>query len=180
MMSLDWITIARPYAKAVFEVGIEHQTLKAWSEILEQLAAIASQAEMVFFIKRPDISPEQLTEIFVEYANVKQNTVAVNFIQLLAQKGRLGALPAIQQLYDDLRAEYEKTMEANVTSFEAMTEQQQTILVAALKKRLKRDVHLNIQVDSSLLGGVIVNAGDFVIDGSIRGKLYRLNDEMMK
>lgn len=179
MMSLDWITIARPYAKAVFELGIEHQTLKTWSEVLNVLSEVACQPEMAFLIQRPDVTPEQAAEIFGSFIPKKSDEVT-SFLQLLAQKGRLGALPAIQQLYEFLRAEYEKTMDAHVVSFELLTPQQEETLVLALKKRLQRDINLSVKMDKSLLGGVIVRAGDFVIDGSILGKLHRLNDEMMK
>lgn len=179
MMSLDWITIARPYAKAVFESAIEVQTLKTWSERLNILAIVASQPEAVLFIKRPDVSPEKAANIFINVAGAGSEESA-RFIQLLANTDRLGALPAIHTLYESLRADYEKTIEAKVSSFEPLTDKQQETLALALKKRLKRDVHLTIQIDKSLLGGAIVHAGDLVVDGSVRGKLHRLNDEMMK
>lgn len=186
MMSLDWITIARPYAKAVFEVAIDSekasQALKDWSDVLNKLAFIADQPEIVFFIKRPDVSPEEMVETFVDVAELshKEKDDQKRFVELLAQTGRLGALPAIQNLYEKLRADYEKTIEANVVSFDPLTDAQQESLAMALKTRLKRDVHLTVQIDKSLLGGAIVCAGDIVVDGSVRGKLNRLNDEMMK
>jgi F-type H+-transporting ATPase subunit delta len=182
MMSLDWISIARPYAKAVFELALsksDSKQLKIWSEKLNVLAIIASQPEAILFIKRPEVTPEKATNTFIEVAEEK-DPEAKNFIQLLAKTGRLGALPAIYRLYENLRADYEKTIEASVVSFEKLTTVQQDELASALKKRLKREVHLTVEVDKSLLGGAIVHAGDLVVDGSIRGKLHRLNEEMMK
>lgn len=180
MMSLDWISIARPYAKAVFELGVKHQSLKAWSETLGALATVANNSTMKFFINRPDTLPEKAADVFINVLNIKSTDDAANFIQLLAKTNRLEALPAIQQLYEELRAEYEKTIEAEVFSFEPLTPSQENTLALALKKRLKRDVNLTIQIDKSLLGGAVVHAGDLVVDGSVLGKLERLNNEMMK
>jgi F-type H+-transporting ATPase subunit delta len=180
MDSLDWITVARPYAKAVFETAIEAggKAVTEWSDILAKLADAASQPEVLFFIKRPDILPKELTTVFSLVLNKKDDN-AERFIQLLAQTKRLGALPAIHTLYEQLRAEYEKTVEANVTAFEPLTEKQQAELIAALKKRLKRDIHLTTRVDKSLLGGAVVEADGLVMDGSLRGKVHRLTEEMM-
>ncbi len=185
-MSLDWISIARPYAKAAFELAVENQTLKAWSETLGTLALVANQPEAVIFMKRPDVSTEKAAEAFIDVLDIPakstddHNKEIKNFVQLLAQTKRLGALPAIQSLYEHMRADYEKTIEANVVSFEKLTKAQQDDLALALKKRLKRDVNLTVEIDKALLGGAIVHAGDLVVDGSIRGKLHRLNEEMMK
>lgn len=179
MMSLDWIAIARPYAKAVFELGIAHQALRSWSESLLKLAVIAQQPEAVFFIKRPDVLPEQAAKVFIHVAGLSELNQK-HLIQLLAKVGRLGALPAIQVLYEHFRADYEKTIDVQVSSFEPLTDAQQQTLILALKKRLQRDVYLHVDIDKTLLGGAIVHAGDLVVDGSVRGKLHRLNDEVMK
>jgi len=180
MMSLDWMTVARPYAKAVFELAVSQKTLKLWSEILAKLAMIVEQRETMLFIKRPDILPEQVVELCLSVLEQPKNETVTHFVQLLAKANRLGALPAIQHLYEELHADYEKTVEVKVLSFESLTDTQEKTLSIALKKRLNRDVHLTVQIDKSLLGGVIVRAGDLVIDGSVQGKLHRLNDEMMK
>lgn len=178
MMSLDWITIARPYAKAIFELGMEQKTLKTWSQTLEKLALMMSQPEMLFFTKRPDISPQNAAAVFIEILKLTQESQ--HLVELLANTGRLGALPAIYALYEKLRADYEKTIHAEVATFEPLTKKQEEALITALKKRLNREVNLVVNIDKSLLGGVVVHAGDLVVDGSIRGKLRRLNDEMMK
>ncbi len=180
MNSLDWITVARPYAKAIFEVAIDTggKALNEWSGVLSQLSFVASQPNVVFFIKRPDILPEESAAVFSSVLDEK-NKLGRQFLKLLAETGRLGALPAIHNLYEQLRADYEKTIEATVTVFEPLTSAQQNALTEALAKRLKRDVHLTTTVNKDLLGGAIVRAGDFVVDGSVLGKIQRLSDEMM-
>lgn len=181
MDSLDWITVARPYAKAVFETAIDSKgkAIHEWSDVLAELSFVANQPEVVFFIKRPDILPEDAVAVFSSVLG-KKNELTMRFLALLAEKGRLGALPAIHELYEQLRADYEKTVDASVTVFKPLSETQQAALITALKKRLKRDVHLTVHVDKSLLGGAIVKAGDLVMDGSVLSKIHRLSDEMMK
>lgn len=180
MDSLDWITVARPYAKAAFEVAIDAggKSLQQWSDILAKLSCAASQPEVMFFVKRPDILPNESAAVFASVLGKKDESVE-RFIQLLAHTKRLGALPAIHMLYEQLRADYEKTIEANVIAFEPLTKQQEEALVSVLKKRLKRDIKLTTQVDKDLLGGAIVKAGDLVMDGSLRGRMDRLSEEMM-
>ena len=142
---------------------------------------MANQSEVAFFIKRPDILPDESAAVFSSILDGenKNSEVVERFLQLLAKTGRLGALPAIHYLYEQLRADYEKTIEATVIAFEPLTKDQEMALAAALKKRLNRDVHLTTQVDKSLLGGAIVRAGDLVMDGSVLGRIHRLSDELM-
>jgi len=178
MMSIDWITVGRPYAKAVFESAVDKEDLKGWSGALKHLAYTAELPEMQACIKNPVILPAQIANVFIEAVKLKKEYQY--FVELLAESHRLGALPAIYRLYEELRAEYEKTITADVFSFEALTAEQKNTLTAVLKKRLKRDVHLTEHVDKSLLAGAVVRAGAIVIDGSARGKLHRLNEEMMR
>ena len=81
-------------------------------------------------------------------------------------------------MYEALRAEAENTADVQVTSAVALDDAQKQRLAAALKKRLQREVRLHVEVDASPIGGAIVRAGDFVIDGSLKARLDRLSVEM--
>ena len=179
MMSLDWISVARPYAKAVFETAIDNNALKSYSDTLEKLAEIAVLPEIQFCMKTPEVAPTQIVTIFSQAAGLSTGPLQA-FVEILAGADRLGALPAIHTLYETYRADYEKTVEAHVDAFAPLTEKQQMALALSLKKRFNREVTLQMHIDKSLLGGAVVRVGDFVVDGSVRGKLHRLNDEMMK
>lgn len=84
------------------------------------------------------------------------------------------ALPALSLLFEDMRAEHEKTLSVDVISFSPLSKHQEAELIQRLKRRLKRDITLNISIDHHLLGGAIIQAGDLVIDGSVRGELNKL------
>jgi F-type H+-transporting ATPase subunit delta len=103
---------------------------------------------------------------------------AQNFIHLLADNGRLAALPQVAEQYAALRAEVENTVDVTVTSALPLTAEQSDKLVQALSRRLRRTVRLSATVDPSLVGGAVVRAGDFVIDGSLRGRVERLANTM--
>ena len=80
----------------------------------------------------------------------------------------------IAVIFEQLRAEAEQVMTAEVSSARALTPEQESNIAKALKKRTGRDVTLSVEVDESLLGGAIIRAGDLIIDGSALGKLNRL------
>jgi F-type H+-transporting ATPase subunit delta len=168
------ITIARPYANAVFAIAQEKGELKAWSELLAVLAQCVTEPEMQSIITSPAVSDEQAVSVLAEIAGDAMTADAKNFLLLLAENNRLLSLTDITVLFEELREEAEKSMTAEVISARELTKEQQDKISAALKQRLGRDVSLNTSIDESLLGGAIIRAGDLVIDGSALGKLNRL------
>jgi len=96
----------------------------------------------------------------------------------MAENGRLEVLSAVSQLYAEFRHEWAKEIEANVVSATELSSEQQQQISVSLEKRLARKVKLNCSVDAELIAGIIIKAGDLVIDGSVRGKLNRLSDKL--
>jgi F-type H+-transporting ATPase subunit delta len=94
---------------------------------------------------------------------------------VLSENGRLPLLPEIYALFEALRAESEHVVRANITSAEPLSAESLKSLTDALKKRFGGDVEVQTAVDASLIGGAVIDAGDVVIDGSVRNKLARLN-----
>lgn len=168
------ITIARPYANAVFAIAQEKGEFKAWSDLLAVLAQCVAEPEMQSIITSPAVSDEQAVQVLADIAGDLMTADAKNFLLLLAENNRLLLLTDITVLFEALRAEAEKSMTADVISARELTQEQADKISAALKQRLGRDVTLNTSIDESLLGGAIIRAGDLVIDGSALGKLNRL------
>lgn len=168
------ITIARPYANAVFSLAQEKGESKAWSDLLAVLAQCVSEPEMQSIITSPAVSDEQVVEVLADIAGDSMTTDAKHFLALLAENDRLLLMTEITVLFEALRAEAEKQMTADVISARELSPEQADKISAALKKRLGRDITLNTSIDESLLGGAIIRAGDLVIDGSALGKLNRL------
>ena len=99
-------------------------------------------------------------------------------MSLLAQNRRLGFLPEIAALFEQMKAEVENAVDVEVVSASQLTPDQESRYAAALQNKLGRSVRLHTKVDGSLIGGAVLKAGDLVIDGSIKGRLERLAVEM--
>lgn len=168
------LTIARPYAKAVFQQARGQKRLPQWSEALATAARIISDPRVRALIGNPGVSTAQLIELITGVAGKRLDGEGRNFIATLAANRRLGFLPEIAARFEQLRAEAERTVDVTVTSAVKLNREQQQQYTAALRKRLDREVRLHCQVDPGLLGGAVVRADDLVIDGSVRAGLAQL------
>lgn len=167
-------TTARPYAKAIFEHALAQNQLAKWSEYLHSLAQALLMPEVSQFINNPATTVTQHVELLQSAVKPNEDQSVSNLINLLATNKRLMLLPEIKLLYETLKAEQEKTLNVEVTSYSALSAEQQQKLMTSLSQRLQRKVYLEISIDTSLLGGAIIRAGDLVIDGSVKGKLNKL------
>ncbi len=172
-------TIARPYAQAAFSMAESQGDLKKWSEMLQLIAAVASDETMQLLIGNPSITSDMLVDTFIGICGNGLDQYGQNFVRILAENERLDVISEIADLYEAKRAEAERTVEAEVTSAFPLSEAQQAQLVAALKKRLGRDVELVTKTDENIVGGAIVRAGDLVIDASVTGQLEQLANTLM-
>ena len=170
----EFITVARPYAKAAFDEARKLGNLKAWSDMLQAGAEAVLNAEVRAVVTSPRVIRTQLEALMLSLSGAKANGPEANFIKLLVESQRLILLPEISALFEALRAEEEKSVEVMVTSAFDLNETQKKKITAALKKRLGREIRLSSQIDKALLGGVIIRAGDQVIDGSARNQLSEL------
>ena len=170
----ETITIARPYAQAAFLYADSRQALGAWSEMLELLAAIAADPAIRGLIDSPRLTEAQRADLFIDIGGEHLDDKGRNFIRLLAENRRLKLLPEIAALFEIQRREAEKTGRAELVSAFPVSDAHKSSVIEALKKRLGREIELDCSIDSGLLGGAIIRAGDLVIDGSVRGKLERL------
>jgi len=171
-------TIARPYAKALFELALERKKLDVWSEALHMAAAVVRDESVRKLLTSPHVTPDQLADLVIDIAGGKLDEEGRNFFRVLAANRRLGFLPEIAAIYEKLKAEEENTVDVTVTSAVALDKEQQKKFATALTARLKRNVRLQCEVDASLLGGAVLRADDLVIDGSLRGRLERLGAEL--
>jgi F-type H+-transporting ATPase subunit delta len=171
-------TMARPYAKAAFEMAVTSDRLDAWSAMLSLLAALLQHAKVAAYLASPVHNAGHQAKTLIELCGSELDDSGRNFVALLAGNKRLVLLPEIVRMYEELKAERQRTVDVEVVSAFAMNEEAQQKLGAALKRRLQREVKLNMTVDKSLIGGLVVRAGDLVIDGSVRGKLNKLTETM--
>jgi F-type H+-transporting ATPase subunit delta len=170
----ETITVARPYAQAAFQFASKHQVLKGWSDMLSLLAAIVRDDGMHGLINSPRVTESQLADLVIQVAGNLIDEKCANFVRVLVDNRRLSLLPEIAALFEIQRRDAEGRVQAELISAFPASDAQQAQVVESLRKRLGRDIELTCKVDTSLLGGAIIRAGDLVIDGSVRGKLQRL------
>jgi len=168
------ITVARPYAQAAFDVAQKLGQLKAWSEMLHAAAHALEQKEMQAIATSHEINSDKLYGLMVAVCGNKLSAEEQNFIKLLVENRRLIVLPEILEMFETLRAEAEKSVDVVVTSAFDLNEAQKQKIAAALKVRMGREIKLSCEINRELLGGVIIRAGDKVIDGSARTRLSEL------
>jgi F-type H+-transporting ATPase subunit delta len=166
-------TVARPYAKAAFEFALDNSAIDEWFEMLSFAAEVAKNDDMNQFLNG-SVASESMAELFIKVCGEQLNGKGQNFVKVMAESRRLTALPAVVSLFADMRNEYIKEINVDVFAATELTETQTTNLIASLEKRLARKVKLNCSVDTSVVGGLLIKAGDTIIDGSVRGKLDRL------
>ncbi len=171
-------TLARPYATAAFEYALQKNALSAWDEMLASAAFVAKDKAVLSLLASPAVSKQKMADFFCDVLSKVLDKEKRNFIYLLAEKNRLSVLPDISSLFKAYRAEHEKKLTVQVTSAIALDAAYQQELIATLSKRLQRQVSLQCDTDPSLLGGIVVKAGDRVMDGSVRGKLNRLYESL--
>jgi F-type H+-transporting ATPase subunit delta len=165
------ITTARPYAQAAFEEAQKLADLKGWSEVLISLAEMVSNPEVRAVVISPRVAKSQVESLMEGLLGSQAKPQQRNFVRVLADNQRLLLLPEIAVLFESLRAEAEKTVNVVVDSaFELSTAQQEKI-VSSLKARMGREIKLVCSINKELLGGVVIRAGDKVIDGSARTRL---------
>lgn len=167
-------TIARPYAQAVFDLARAAGDFQQWTNLLQLAAMVVVDPALRKYIDNPRVSKENLAKLLIDVVGGKLHDTGKNFLRLLVENKRLTVLPEIATIYEKLRAEAEKRIDAEVISAFALSATQQAAISAGLKKRLGRDINLVASVDANLIGGAIVRAGDMVIDGSITGQLDKL------
>lgn len=171
-------TIARPYAKAAFEYARGAKAFSEWSRGLNTAAEIVADPRVSRLCLSPQLSAADLAGLVTDVGGASLDAGMQNFVRVLAENHRLLLLPEIAAQYAELRSAVENTVDVEVTSAVALDAAQTENLVRALNARLKRQVRLQNSVDSALLGGAIVRAGDLVIDGSLKGRLERLATEL--
>jgi F-type H+-transporting ATPase subunit delta len=171
------ITVARPYAKAAFDVAVEHKALDKWLEMLSFAVAVANN-DTVQGLLHGSLGTEKLGDLFVQICGDQLNEQGQNLIKVMAENGRLGVLPAVLAEFVALKSELDKQLDASVCSASPLSDADVAKIQASLEKRYGRTVNLNFSIDPSLMAGLVIKAGDDIIDASIRNKLNRLAEAL--
>ena len=170
----ELVTIARPYAQAVFSLAKDKRELARWSEMLRFMAGIWSDNQVQLALANPKFTKDDIERFLLGICGERLDGIAHNLLIVLVRNDRLPALPHMVELYEQLRQEYENIIEARVDSAFPLSDQQLASLVAALERRTGRKVQATVAVAPELIGGVTVKIGDDVWDASVRGQLSNM------
>jgi F-type H+-transporting ATPase subunit delta len=172
-------TTARPYARAVFAAAQESRDFDEWSAFLAAAGAVVADARVAALIGNPRVNAPELIDFILDVAGRRKPAGREHaFLQALAENRRLRLLPEIAVQYEALRAEAEQQADVEVSAAQELTGEQRQRLAGALERRLGRTVRLHVRIDAQLLGGAVVRYQDFVIDGSLRGRIERMATAM--
>ncbi len=169
------MTLARPYARAAFASARADNAMTAWTDALGFAARIAADPQVAMLLGNPKLTAASAAQLL---SPQEPDANFGRFLALLADNGRLLLVPEIAGLYEQLRAEAERVVKATVTSATLLPPAELDTIKAALRRRFGRDVDVDTAVDERLIGGAVIVAGDVVIDGSLRGKLERLQSAL--
>ena len=170
----DNASIARPYAKAIFELAREDDGYEVWTQALNQIRLICEDETFAALNADPRVDRNRVTDLLIDLCRDKLPAGGTNLIKLLVQNHRLSIIADIETQYATMVAQAQQQVTAEVMTAFALTEAQRTSLANALESRLGLKVNLQEVVDRELIGGAVVRAGDLVIDGSAKGRIDKL------
>jgi len=174
------LTISRPYAKALFELAQEQSQVVPWFERLQLLADLQENEDVSSVLASPSIEQSEKADLLIAlYAKLEQDQHCINLIKLLAENDRLNLFSSIFETYSELKFEFESSIEAEVITAVEVSKDYLKRIQTSLSKRLGKTVSIKQTIDTEILGGAIIKAGDLVIDGSIKGKLSKLTNTLI-
>ena len=171
---MERATLARPYADAVAKLAGEAKAWPVWSERLALLALVAQDDQIKSLAANPSVPSERVSEVILAVCGDKLGAEGANLVGLLAENKRLALLPEIVQLFEAEKATHEGMLEAHVTTAYELSADQLAGLMAKLETRFGRKIIVTQSTDTDLIGGVVIQVGDEVMDASVRGGLENL------
>jgi len=170
-------TVARPYARAAFEFAVETKSVDSWTAMLQFTAEVANNPAIAELLTSEKTATE-LVNLFLSVCEGQLDEHGQNFIKVMAENGRLSILSRVALLFSELVTAQNMEIDVDVVSAYALTAKQKTDLGTSLEKRLARKVNLNCSIDKSLIAGMLISAGDLVIDSTASGQLKRLSNTL--
>ncbi len=175
----DVSALARPYGLAAFKQAREEGKIEEWSDMLQLLVRILQDATMRGLIANPKVNDQQLAELIIDVGGDGLSQTGGNLVRVLAENERLAEVAGVAAVFEEERDRIEGRSHVDVTSAFDLTDTQRKKIADSMSKRLGTEVDISVTVDKSLIGGVVIRAGDTVIDASLRGRLGQLGQSLM-
>lgn len=171
---MERATLARPYAEAIAKLAGEGRSWGLWSEQLGLIALVAKDDQIQDLATNPAVPSSRIADVVLAVCGDKLGAEGANLTRLLAENKRLALLPEIVSLFEALKSEQEGGLTAHITSAFTLAAEQMAGLVAKLEAKFGRKVTATQSVNNELIGGVVIQVGDEVMDASVRGGLEAL------
>ncbi len=175
----DASALARPYGLAAFKQAREDGNVEEWSEMLQLLVLIMQDATMRGLIANPKVNDQQLADLIIDVGGDGLSQTGRNLVRVMAENERLAEVAGVAAVFEQERDRTEGRSHVEVTSAFELSDKQQTSIAASMSQRLGTEVSVSVTVDKSLIGGVVIRAGDTVIDASLRGRLSQLGQSLI-
>jgi F-type H+-transporting ATPase subunit delta len=174
-------SVARRYARALFEIGVDRGSFEAFGTQLDDLAATyAGSPELRQTLENPVFQLSQRRQVLESLLpRVAPSREVQSFALLLLERGRIGALASIARAYRDMVDGKLGRVRATVSSARALDPATQSSVQRALERRTGKKVVLTTAVDPTLIGGIVARVGDLVFDGSLRTRLDGLRSRIL-
>ncbi len=176
---MELTTCARPYAKAAFQYALDQHAIDGWSNMLKNSAAVAQNDKINVLLRMPSLTTREKADAFIGVCGDSLDSSGQNFVRKLADNKRITLLPQIAELFEAFKAEQEHSVDTEVLSAFPLSGEQLEKLAVKLRKRLGSEVRMSNTIDPELIGGVVIRAGDMVIDGSVKTRLAKLAHAML-
>jgi F-type H+-transporting ATPase subunit delta len=171
--------VSKRYARALFEVASDNQTIEATETELVDIASIIEQnEELKLLLTHPKISSEDKKQMMNELFAGNVSEATMNFINLILERGREESLLDIVKDFTQFANEARGIVDAVVTTAKPLGEQEINELAKEFGQKLNKTLRVTTEIDPSIIGGVIVRIGDRLYDGSIKGRLARFTQQI--
>jgi F-type H+-transporting ATPase subunit delta len=171
-------SVAKRYAQAAFELALESGDLTAWTGALSRIAHFLSNGEAAAALQNTRM-PLETKHRLIEAGLNDLPKLPLNLAHLLVNKGRTGIAVAIAEQFTRMVEEHQGLARARAVTAVQLSDVDLSSLRQRLQERTGKQVLLENEVDPSILGGLVLQIGDRLIDGSTRAKLENLKESLV-
>lgn len=171
-------TIARIYAKSIFDISVKQNNIDQWKSIIKTFSKI-SQNNIIRSLCCNLLNSKTLSDILISiYQDIQQESlhpIACRFIHVITQNNRVLLFPIIFKIFNDLHHIYKKSAYIEIISARELNINQLKKITEIMTHRLSKTINIVCHINTDIFAGIIIRIGDTIIDGSLKGRILRLN-----
>lgn len=173
-------SVAKRYAKSLFDLASEQNALKSVSSDLDKLSELLSTSEdFATFVANPLVRSEQRIAVFTEIFGARSKSLTYTFVKFLESKKRSNLLLEVCQAFNELTNESQGVLQVEVTSAAELSQAQFDSLAKKLADKHGKEVHLTASVNADLIGGFRLRIGDSITDHTVSHKLNQFRQRVL-